>query len=196
MKMVKMNKEDYTFSKEKFQNYAVSFYKAKDILNDLLASENIVVDINQDILVVILKEYKKNLNCLRKVMKEHRDDRVDSHKIVALFTMLIVKHNKVITIPKGMNQKSTFQTIPYIYFAYIYSIVVMEIMYNIDKEEKVIFNTNINYLKEFVKLIYANRNIITIPVTMPKCEKAFNGIFLLSHLYYFVEEVADKQPDI
>ena len=124
------------------------------------------------------------------------DKKVDSHKIAALFTMLIVKHSNVIKSHCTQGENTTFKIIPHIYFAYVYSIVIMESIYNANIQEKVIFNTNMSYAKEFVKLIYANREIVTIPVMMPDCGKAFNGIFLLSHLFYFIEVAADKQPDI
>lgn len=191
-----MRRGSQLVSREKLKNYTTAFYKTRNILNDLLEYEKISVDVDKEVIVIILKEYKKHLECLHTTMKISGDGKVDSHKIAALFTMLIVKHSNVVKATSKTNSNTSFQVIPFIYFAYIYSLVIMEAMYNIDRSEKVVFDTNTSYLKEFVKLIYANRDIITIPVMIPECGKHFNGIFLLSHLYYFIEEVADKKPDV
>jgi len=183
--------------KEKQKNYLASFYHTKNILNSLLEKEGITIEINPAMVAVIIREYKKHLQCLKTTMNALGDkDRVDSHKVAALFLMLIVKHKDVISCTSRISLNTTFNTIPYIYFAFVYGVVIMESMYNAKRDSKVIFNTNMTYAKEFVKLIYANRNIVTIPVMMPKCEKEFSGIFLLSHLFYFIEEVADKKSDI
>ena len=182
--------------KEKQKNYLTSFYYTKDLLNELLKEEGIAIDINPTIVGDIIKEYSKHLKCLKTVMGAVGDkDRVDSHKVAALFLMLIVKHSNVITSTSKTTVNTTFNTIPYMYFAFIFGVVIMEAMYNVARKEKVVFNINMTYAKEFVKLIYANRDIVTFPVMMSNCGKEFSGIFLLSHLFYFVEEVADKKSD-
>ncbi len=185
-------------SREKLKNYLTAFYQTNKILNKLLKYEGISVEIDKDVVTTILREYQRHLSCLHTTMKISGGGKVDSHKIAALFTMLIVKHSNVVKASSRINCNTSFQIIPHIYFAYVYSLVIMEAMYNINRsgDDRIIFDTNTSYLKEFVKLIYANRDIITIPVMAPECGKHFSGIFLLSHLYYFIEEVADKKPDI
>jgi len=187
---------DKELPKNKQKNYLTSFYHTKILLNEILEHEGIVVDIDETIVKDIIKEYPKHLKCLRRVMDSMGEkDRVDSHKVSALFLMLIIKHKNVVSATSKTTETTTFNTIPHIYFAFVYGVVIMESIYNIDKKEKVVFNINTTYVKEFVKLIYANKDIVTIPVMMPKCEKEFSGIFLLSHLFYFIEKTADKQPD-
>lgn len=181
----------------KQKNYLTSFYHTKNILNDLLKKEGVTVELDETIIFIIIQEYKKHLKCLKTTMNAlGGKDRVDSHKVAALFLMLIVKHSNVVKATSKISSNTTFNTIPYIYFAFVYGVVVMEAIYNINRAEKQIFNIHMSYAKEFVKLIYANRDIVTIPVNIPRCGKEFNGIFLLSHLFYFIEKVAEKRTDI
>lgn len=188
------NKDIVVLTQEKKRNYFRAFQTAFKIFKDEIAKDK-NFEINNNIVASIINKYDNLGKCLKQAMNHtHRDENIDSHKIASIFLVLILKNHDVI-IPPALKEKgedSTFYHIPHIYFGFILGVVIMESIHNIDKEDKITYDVNTKYGKEFAKMIFANKKAIITPAISAECNESIKGIFCLSHIFYFIERTADK----
>jgi hypothetical protein len=196
-----MLNNDEILTIEKKRKYAKAFISAFNIFNNMEETKNIEFILNKELIIKIFEDYEKIVKCVKKEMLQlHDNENIDSHKISSIFLIAILKHKNIVTATITEKEKkqgilTTFHKLPHIYFAFILGTVIMEGIYNISSKIKVTFNINMNYGKEFVKLIYANQQAIISPAHRQVCDATAKGVFCLSHLFYFIEKVADKQED-
>ena len=189
---------DGVLNKEKITNYLEAFDRSFEILKE--EEEYIEYIYNKDDILVIFQDYDKIAKCVKIAMEKHtQDEFIDSHKIAAIFVMLLLKHSKLITAahikyeaPDDFDDDSIMAKLPHIYFAFILGTVIVEGMYNVKNGTNKIFDIKSDYAIDFVKLVYANEKAIASPLQLADCDNRINGIFFLSHLFYFVEIMADK----
>lgn len=181
-------------TKDKQLNYITALIKSIRELQEQASQCGITITFDNLIAKNILKDYEKMLKCLKThTMHINHSDRIDSHKIAALFLVSILK-NFTIVQSESRIFNASLQVIPYIHLSFIMGIYIMESMYNADEHEKVSFKIDMKYAKEFVKLIYANQATIVMPAKSIDCNESYKSIFCLSHLFYFIEKSVEKVP--
>lgn len=188
---------------DKQRKYFRAFETAFKLLEEL--APHIPFDLNRGLIKYIFKDYEKIVRCVKKEMMQLNDDEnIDSHKISSIFLIVILKHTNIVKAEQRWkdvqkNGLSTFHKIPHIYFAFILGSVIMEALYNEEHKKEgqgqIIFNINMGYGKEFAKMVYANQKTIVTPA-LTQCSESAKVVFCMSHIFYFIESVADKQPDI
>ena len=196
-------------SEEKIKKYLYAFLKAYMTFKDIAKEDaNIEVSLNPNKLINIFQDYEKVASCVKQQMLKLKDgENIDSHKIASIFLVSILKHEQIIivkyqtqthsrTIESSLiKSKSTYELLPYIYFAFILGVVIMEGMANdvTGQNQQIIYQVDKLYGSEFAKMIYANRNAIILPAKEPFCTESAKGVFCLSHIFYFVEKFANKR---
>lgn len=183
-------------SREKQHNYYRAFQTAFQEFKQITGDSRF--DIQDKEVISIIKKYDRIAKCLKQHMNHGDNDHIDSHKISSIFLVLILNNGNLIVKPEppsyANKQTSAFYLIPEIYFAFILGVVIMEGMYNIGIKEKVNFEIDNRYGYEFAKMIFANRDNIILIAKNKDCDNTINRIFCLSHIFYFIEKMADKSP--
>lgn len=183
-------------NKDKAKNYFIAIVKSFEILRDIAKKEGIELNLNKNRLLSVVKKYDFMLFCLKKTIMSMGDAQfVDSHKISALFLVSLLHQKDIVTA--RCTKTTAMSVYPYIYLAFVLGNVIMENMFNEANktESRIVYNINMNYAKEFVKLIHSNENALLLPAIAVECNSTYKGMFFLSHLFYFIEQVADKQAD-
>lgn len=189
-----MKSDNIVLSKEKRRNYFRAFETTLKIFRNIVNNQNIDLDYKK--VAVIIYKYDKLALCLKEKMGQCSEkDHIDSHKISSLFLILMLKYNTFINLNKAnISPNSAYYYLSEIYFAFIFGIVVMESMYNIGKSdsEKKTYKVNKDYGKEFAKMVYANKRAILSPTMSSACNDTIKGAFCLSHIFYFIEQMAER----
>lgn len=189
-------------NKEKIIRYIIAFYKTKEIFAEILQTSKLTLNTKDEDLFKILKLYDRIAQCIKVEMFKTSDiENIDSHKISSIFLICLLRYNNFVFVTRNTQsnnssiisknqERSTFEKFPHIYFSYILGIVIMENMYNIEKSEKIDYQIDMEYGKEFAKLIYGNKDAILHPSGI--CNNSIKGVFCLSHIFYFIEKTIIK----
>lgn len=190
---------------DKIAKYYIAINSTLSIFSKIAMDDaNIEITVDKNQIFKVLKDYDKVAKCVKKTMFGDNEDmeHIDSHKIASIFLVAILKNDKFVIAKRNqqvqksniVNDRSTYEEQPAIYFSYILGIVIMEAMYNIGKQQRVIYSTDKAYGVEFAKMIYANKDAIISPAKSDVCSNTAKGIFCLSHIFYFIEKSANKKP--
>lgn len=206
-------------TEKKIRNYLGAFREAFKLFDNEINKELVQVE-DQELkkmyfnydntkLKEILRDYSKIAKCVKDAMgkslggklpKELVSDEefIDSHKIASIFVIVILKHSDVIkTFITNTGETTTVAKIPHIYFAFVLGVVIIEGMYNAkNPDNQKTFYINKDYWTDFVKLVYANREAIQKPLSFVECNGSINGLFFMSHLFYFIEKECETSAKI
>jgi hypothetical protein len=142
------------------------------------------VTFNQQKLDNLIDTYSLIRDALRKKMK-NPTALLDRHKIAALYSISIMTHEPLTTVgnnPSPIARNSN---------AILALKVGQAILASFQNEHNPKLSRE--YMSEFVKLIMMNRLIFQDVVSSGGKEK-IEVIFFLSHIYYFIERIAEHQP--
>lgn len=181
-------------TKVKQKNYVTVLLKSIRELQEQAKECEISISFDKNVIKNILKDYDKMLECFKThVMCIDHHDKIDSHKIAAIFLISILKNFDIVK-SESKHTNSPLHVVPFIHLGFIMGICIMESMYNRGNNKKVEFGIDRKYGNEFVKLIHANKDIFVEPGKSIECNGSYKVIFCLSHLFYFIEKMAGKEP--
>lgn len=187
-------------NKEKIANYILAFNSSIDIFELMLKEKNLSLDVDFKKFFDALILYDRVANCVKVDMEHHKEtENIDSHKIASIFLICLLKFDSILMVKKNQRTESssiikktesTYENYPNIYFSYVFGIVLMESIYNIEIINKKSYEIDMKYGVDFVKLIYGNKSAILHP--SGPCNNSVKGVFCLSHIFYFIEKTINK----
>ncbi|WP_417327660.1 hypothetical protein [Halarcobacter sp.] len=213
----------------KIKNYVSAFSEAFNLFNKEMQKEKITFEGQElskmefiycrETVKNVIREYPRVAKCVKEVMGKNvdskvgepmsKDEFIDAHKIASIFVMLILKHEGIVKTAytnfdsEEPSETITVAKIPHIFFAFVLGIIIVEGMYNAkNKDKQKTFIILKEYWVDFAKLVYANKAAIQKPLESD-CNGSINGLFFMSHLFYFVEKecqkfdkkIVEKNPD-
>lgn len=191
-----MKIKDYEYkllTKEKIRNYARAFFTVTKALLPKL--QNASIDLNHDCILKLFQTYDKIAFCI----KEDKESpfygtNIDSHKISAIFVMVLLKHTDVFRVKKHIADEIPFLDALPMYFSIYLGIQLMEGLYNDNnKSNQLNYKIDDNYVLEYVKMVRANHSTIIASALNEECNsETDNRVFCLSHLFYQIERNLEK----
>lgn len=140
----------------------------------------------------IIESYKNIRDNIKTLMKQEHVTQIDRHKIAAIFTLAILKHEPIRLLKK--ENANEYQRNANILLSYAVALSIISDFYF--KETKIelasIMKFKPEYTKEYIKLIFNNlKNFESIYVN-PKQDLS-NILFFISHILYHIEEISKIQ---